>query len=440
LTRPNGATQSSVPKAGSAAQIGRLGEERAAMAFTTTIKGTSGDDELGGADEGDDFIFGYGGNDRLSGFGRHDYLFGGLGDDILDGGDGNDVLDGGPGADDLRGGRGFDYADYGKSGRGVAVSLSAGAGTGHGATAGGDVLSGIEGIFGSPFDDILTGGRGAQSFLGMGGNDMLYGGAAGDTLDGGAGDDFLYGQGGDDLLQGGPGADRIDGGGGFDMAAYYGSPVEVHMSAPQRNSGAAAGDVLIGIEGLYGSDFNDVLVGDAGDNRLNGNGGDDVLNGGPGNDILRGGGQGDRIYGGNGNDAIEGGGLLLDGGPGDDILGLPLGPIAGDYPGQRMRGGEGTDVFHTLPFDSVAVRILDFEPGVDTLRIHLGYGYLPEGSLDPSHFALGTQAADADDRFIYDPASGRLWWDEDGSGSASDPWLIAVLTNHADLSAGDILV
>ena len=410
------------------------------MVFVQTIYGSPGDDELGGADEGDDFIFGLAGDDRLFGFGRHDHLFGGPGNDYLEGGYGNDILHGGPGADYLDGGPGFDYADYSGSGRGVRVSLSAGAGSGSGGAAEGDVLVGVEGIFGSSFDDILTGGRGAQTFFGMDGNDTLYGGAAADVLDGGAGDDLLYGEGGDDLLQGGPGANRIDGGDGFDMAAYYGGAVEAYMAQPGRNTGDAAGDVLIGIEGLYGSDQADVLVGDAGDNRLNGNGGDDLLAGGPGNDTLRGGGQADRMYGGQGNDVIEGGGLVLDGGAGDDILGLPLGSFASDFAGQRMRGGEGADTFHTHPFDSIPVRILDFEPGIDTLHVHLGYGYLPSGAVDPSRFALGTKAADADDRFIYDPASGRLWFDADGSGEASIQYLIATFTSLPALSAGDIVV
>jgi Ca2+-binding RTX toxin-like protein len=44
----------------------------------------------------------------------------------------------------------------------------------------------------------------------------------------------------------------------------------------------------------------------------------------------------------------------------------------------------------------------------------LSKGYLPESKL-----AFGTQAADADDRIIYDKAKGILYYDKDGTGSAA---------------------
>ncbi|HRA73021.1 MAG TPA: hypothetical protein PLB11_09385 [Flavobacterium sp.] len=54
-------------------------------------------------------------------------------------------------------------------------------------------------------------------------------------------------------------------------------------------SGEAQGDVLIDIENLHGSKFNDDLRGDAGANTLWGSEGNDILNGRIGNDILSGG-------------------------------------------------------------------------------------------------------------------------------------------------------
>lgn len=408
------------------------------MAFTQTITGTPNGDEIAGADEGDDFIFGRGGNDQLTGFGRHDYLFGGSGDDRLFGEKGNDVLIGGSGADHLDGGQGFDIADYSDSGGAIHVTLSGGEGTGKGAAARGDVLAGIEGIYGSEFGDTLTGGVGAQTLVGRGGDDLLGGGNHADILDGGDGDDRVYGETGDDLIQGGAGADILDGGAGFDMAAYYGGAVLIDMLRPGRNTGNGAGDVLNAIEGLYGSDLDDTLLGDDGGNRLNGNGGGDVLRGRGGDDILRGGGADDVMNGGDGDDVFEGGGAVLNGGAGNDILNVQLGSFV-EYQGQRMWGGEGADVFNTSIVDSTSVRILDFEPGVDSLRFFQGSGPLPEGQLDPASFVLGTTAAEADDRIIYDPGTGRLWFDQDGSGEAS-AILVAVLTNHAPLSAADIVV
>jgi Ca2+-binding RTX toxin-like protein len=408
------------------------------MAFTQTIEGTAEDDELNGADEGDDFIYGRGGNDIIIGYGRHDYLFGGTGDDILDGGIGNDWLIGGPGADTLIGGSGVDRVDYSASARGITITLSGGAGTGLGGAAHGDILAGIESIYGSAFNDVMEGDQGPQTFSGLGGNDTLSGGANADGLDGGAGDDDLSGGEGDDSLHGGLGADILDGGAGIDIASYYGAPVLVDMLRQGRNTGDAAGDQLIGIEVIHAGDEADTLLGDNGDNQLYGHGGADVLRGRDGDDLLRGGGADDRLYGDGGNDVIEGGGAYLDGGAGDDVLGAFLGFFA-EYQGQRMRGGDGADVFHTNPMDNTIVRIVDFESGVDTLDLFLTYAYLPSGALAAQHFVMGTSASDGDDHLIYDPATGRLWFDTDGAGG-SDAYLFAVLTSRPELSAADIFI
>jgi Ca2+-binding RTX toxin-like protein len=39
-----------------------------------------------------------------------------------------------------------------------------------------------------------------------------------------------------------------------------------------------------------------------------------------------------------------------------------------------------------------------------------------KGSLEASAFALGILATDADDRILYDPATGALRYDADGNG------------------------
>lgn len=132
-------------------------------------------------------------------------------------------------------------------------------------------------------------------------NDVLTGDAGDNRLDGLDGDDRLSGLGGDDLLIGGAGADILDGGDGFDLASYYTSAagVTVNLAGHTAAGGEAQGDTLTGIEDLEGSDWNDTLTGDGGENwlygldgndRLSGGGGDDLLNGGAGADILDGGG------------------------------------------------------------------------------------------------------------------------------------------------------
>jgi Ca2+-binding RTX toxin-like protein len=127
-------------------------------------------------------------------------------------------------------------------------------------------------------------------FTGPGPDDALFGAAGNDLMGGGAGNDGLYGEAGNDTLLGGAGADYLDGGANYDLASYAGGAgVYAALFAPQLNTGDAAGDVYVGIEGLIGSSFNDTLVGDAGNNRLEGGDGDDLLEGQAGDDDLFGG-------------------------------------------------------------------------------------------------------------------------------------------------------
>ena len=74
---------------------------------------------------------------------------------------------------------------FADSAAGVTVDLASG--TGAGSDAAGDVISGIENIDGSSYDDTLTGDTG---------NNVLRGGAGNDSLTGGEGDDaYLFGRG-----------------------------------------------------------------------------------------------------------------------------------------------------------------------------------------------------------------------------------------------------
>ena len=61
------------------------------------------------------------------------------------------------------------------------------------------------------------------------------------------------------------------------------------------------------------------------------------------------------------------------------------------------------------------------------------------GSLSASAFVNGTAALDANDRILYDAASGILRYDADGNGMGGSVQ-IAVLSNHAALDAGDFLI
>ena len=246
-------------------------------------------------------------------------LVGSAHDDTLEGDSGDNLIIGGAGADTLIGGDGFDTLDYRASALGVVVNLALSRASG--GEAEGDVISGFEGVIGTSRADRLHGGRGDQTIEGGYGNDQMHGGAGVDTLSyehtpyvelyinlalglaTGAGDDTisgfeniiaadmsdnLIGDAGDNILTGRGGGDGLEGGGGFDTASYAGSTsaVTVNLGTGAASGGHAQGDVLDSIEGLIGSDHDDVLTGSDGDDRIEGGLGDDLMDGGGGTDTL----------------------------------------------------------------------------------------------------------------------------------------------------------
>jgi serralysin len=102
------------------------------------------------------------------------------------------------------------------------------------------------------------------------GNDAIIGNQAANTLWGNAGNDRLSASSGNDMLIGGPGADSLNGGTGLDLAGYgdASSGLIADLLYPHVNSGEAAGDSYVSIEGLVGSGFADSLRGDNSSNLL----------------------------------------------------------------------------------------------------------------------------------------------------------------------------
>ncbi|HEX8667289.1 MAG TPA: hypothetical protein VF727_02830, partial [Allosphingosinicella sp.] len=127
-----------------------------------------------------------------------------------------------------------------------------------------------------------------------------------------------------------------------------------------------------------------------------------------------------------GNGAANG----LSGGDGNDQL-------FGRGGNDSLRGGAGADSFcfdsglsGTANVDIIA----DFSAVDDTIRLSRAVftGVSANGTLAASAFAAGTAAADADDRIVYDSATGKIFYDADGSGAGA-----AVL--FAQVSAGTAL-
>ena len=302
--------------------------------------------------DGDDTVTGDANDNVITTNGGDDSIVAGAGNDTLNGGNGSDTLEGGEGGDLLIGGSGMDYASYENSDAGVNVNLSTGTFSGGHAT--GDTTGGgLDGIIGSDFNDTLVGydgsgadwtneiygGAGDDYIDGMGSDDSLYGESGADSIIGGTGNDLIDGGTESDTLVGGDGADTFVGGDGYDYLDYTGSTagVNVDLDTNTFSGGEADGDTMVDtVEGVYGSDFNDVITGaDSGpssDNYIDGGAGNDTLSGLGGEDTLLGGAGSDSLIGGTGADSLEGGagadtlvGSLDDtiaGGDGDDYIQL----------------------------------------------------------------------------------------------------------------------
>jgi len=170
------------------------------------LDGGNGNDILNGQ-SGDDLLIGGTGVDSLEGSSGNDILYGNTGVDYLSGGSGDDTLLGGLGNDTLIGGSGTDTASFDEALKRVFVDLKIGEATGEGT----DILSGIENLQGSDYDDKLTGNHLDNYIVGGSGSDLLYGRKGDDNLVGGDGNDKLDGGSGNDILQGGSGADVLKG-------------------------------------------------------------------------------------------------------------------------------------------------------------------------------------------------------------------------------------
>ena len=184
-----------------------------------TLVGGNGNDGLDGG-AGDDLILGGEGRQEIyAGTGNDTVLAGdgetgGVGGNIVDGGSGHDSIDvgygvvygdegddtlvasgteyawfrGGAGNDSIVGNDAVNVADYNLAVSGVAVNLVTGFATGGDDN---DTLVSIEGVFGSQFNDTLTGDTGANTLEASDGDDQVFDGGGSNYLDGGDGTDRL---------------------------------------------------------------------------------------------------------------------------------------------------------------------------------------------------------------------------------------------------------
>ncbi len=255
------------------------------------------------------------------------------------------------------------------------------------------------GANGVDFNKIEIGGTYDDLLLSGGGNDRLDGGGGNDTLFAGGGNDIVNGGTGNDLMIGGDGAgnDSYDGGKGIDTVKYTSAMAGITVDMAKGTASSSAGgdtagigtDKLKGIENLIAGNYADTLIGSKDANVIEGRSGNDTIDGGLGSDTLIGGAGADRFF------------------------------------------------FSTKPAANNIDTISDFEVGIDKLVLSAKIFAKLKGITDfTPYFAIST-AADANDFLIYDPATGRLSYDADGSGKGKATE-IAILVGAAGLVATDL--
>ncbi|WP_419900133.1 hypothetical protein [Roseomonas sp. USHLN139] len=370
-------------------------------------------------------------------------LMGGAGDDVLFGRAGNDILIGGAGADLLNGGSGINTASYIDARVGLIADLAVA--TNNTGDAAGDVyVSGyIQNLTGSSFADILRGD--AQ-------NNVLDGGIGADTMQGRAGNDtYIVDNIGDRVIElAGEGTDTIQASVSYSLAGLEVENLTLTGTAAINGTGNAYANVIVG------NAADNVIDGGAGADNMRGGKGDDyyivdhvgdvVIEGkGNGNDTVRStvsfslGGQDieNMILSGAGSINGTGNGLAnvitgnsrantLDGGNGDDTLSGGGGNdiLKGGAGRDTLTGGSGADQFHfttALNASNNVDTITDFTVAEDLIYLSLTIfkGLGTAGKLPSAAFHMGTAAADAADRIIYNNATGALYYDADGNGSSS---------------------
>ncbi|HEV2818425.1 MAG TPA: calcium-binding protein [Allosphingosinicella sp.] len=251
----------------------------------------------------------------------------------------------------------------------------------------------------------LVGTEGGEALVGGEGNDVLDGRGGNDLLLGAGGNDYLIGRDGDDRLDGGANYDQMDGGAGNDTYVVdHGGDLIVERAGEGVDTVLSSVSYALNLElehlALTGNGSIDG-IGNYRDNQLTGNA------------------AANRLDGREGNDAI-------DGGQGADVL----------------TGGLGADVFaFTAPLGAGNVdAILDFAPGVDRIALDdATFAGLAPGVLPIEAFRVGAAAEDADDRILYDPATGTLSFDADGIGGL-DAVAFATVQPALAIAASDFAV
>ena len=390
---------------------------------------------------------------------------------VIDGNSAANTLDGGEGADRLRGGGGNDTYVIERASDTVIEDPGAGTDT---------IESSVTYTLPSNVENLVLTGVGAIDGTGNFAANTITGNDAANTLNGMTGADTMGGGGGNDTY-------FVDNAGDQAIETGVGDGTDIVRSKVTFTLGEFVENLtLLGgqpIDGT-GNELANVINGNSGANRLDGVGGADKLNGKAGNDTYIVDDAGDQVsedaanggidlvessvsftlglhvenltltgagdLNGTGNglaNLVDGNGAnnQLSGAAGNDVLSGGAGDddLRGGLNNDDLEGGTGTDdfIFDTSLSAANIDDILDFEVGVDKIKLENSvFTGLPTGALAAGAFNTGTAATEADDRIVYDPATGRLFFDPDGTGAAAKILFADLANAPATLSASDFTV
>lgn len=415
--------------------------------------------------------------DTIYGNGGNDVLRGGAGNDRLDGGDGNDRLDGGAAIDQLRGGLGDDV--YVVDNASDIVIEAGGQGTDTVSTSTSYVLSSgvsveiLQTTNAAGASAInLTANEYTETIVGNAGNNTIVGNDVANFIQGGRGADVMHGLRGNDIYY-------VDNVGDVVIEEYVEDTdmvvasisytlnwtVGVEILRTTSNGGTAAIN-------LTGNVFDQTIIGNAGANVIRGGGGTDTMQGLAGDDTYYVDSAGDLIIerSGQGTDTVLTTASYVLGADAQvetlrtaSDAGRAALSLSGNNLSQSIIGNAGNNVlvgkggndfltglggYDTFRFNASfgagnVDTISDFSSADDTIQLENAIfvalsrpGVLAAAALQINATGL---AAQADDRIIYNSATGDLFYDSDGLGGAGGV-LFANLSGAPTLTAADFVV
>jgi hypothetical protein len=299
---------------------------------------------------------------------------------VITGNAGANILDGGMGADTMSGGAGDDVyiVDNGSD----QVIEAAGAGTD-------TVNASITWSLSANVENLTLTGSATINGVGNALNNVITGNAAANILDGGAGADTMAGGAGNDVY-------IVDNAGDVVTEGVSAGTDSVNASITYTLTANVENLTLTGAAAINGAgnELNNVITGNSGANILTGGAGNDMLNGGLGADTL-------------------------DGGAGADIF-----------------------VFNSTLGSGNIDRLNNFVTVDDTIQLdHTIFTALGNaGALLVGAFNTGAVATQADDRIIYNTATGALLYDADGNGKGAAMQFATLSGVNGTLSAADFVV